>query len=63
MFRVGNKTIERFEVAGELNSTKFSIAKRTESKSRKKDLSHGQRKVLSTNGSLSFCVDYFFCAV
>ena len=50
-----------FEVARELNSTKFSIAKRTESKSLKKDLCHGQRKVL--NGSLSFCVDYFFCAV
>lgn len=64
MFRVGNKTIERLEVAREFNLTNRSFAKRTESKFRKqKDLSHGQRQVLSINGTLCFSVDYFFCAV
>ena len=65
MFRVGNKTIEQFEVARELNLTNrsFLLPRELNRNLGKKDLSHGQRKVLSINGTLCFSVDYFFCAV
>lgn len=65
MFRVGNKTIERFEVARELNLTNrsFPLPRELNRNFGKKDLSHGQRQVLSINGTLCFSVDYFFCAV
>lgn len=65
MFRVGNKTIERFEVARELNLTNrsFPLPRELNRNFGKKDLSHGQRQVLSINGTLCFSVGYFFCAV
>lgn len=65
MLRVGNKTIERFEVARDLNLTNrsFPLPRELNRNFGKKDLSRGQRQVLSINGTLCFSVDYFFCAV
>ena len=65
MFRAGNKTIEQFEVARDLNLTNrsFPLPRELNRNLGKKDLSHGQWQVLSINGNLCFSVDYFFCAV